>query len=101
MASAPSLLLFSRQGCCLCEGLEERLRALPEPVLLRVVDVDLDPVLRARYDLTVPVLALEAGEGAGWQDLPRVPPRLDGERLVHWLRRQGALAPQAGDGAAG
>ncbi|MCS5693510.1 glutaredoxin family protein [Cyanobium sp. FGCU-6] len=100
MPHLPSLLLFSRQGCCLCEGLEERLRALPQPPPLRVVDVDLDPALRARYDLSVPVLALEGAEGEGWQELPRVPPRLGGERLADWLVRHGAPAPQAGEGAA-
>ena len=25
------LLLFTRQGCCLCEGLEEKLQALDPP----------------------------------------------------------------------
>jgi len=101
MPIAPSLLLFSRQGCCLCEGLEERLRALPAPPPLRVVDVDQDPALRARYDLAVPVLALEALEGGSWHDLPRVPPRLGGERLADWLRRHGALAPEVGADPAG
>lgn len=100
MPSAPSLLLFSRQGCCLCEGLEERLRALQELPPLRVVDVDQDPALRARYDLAVPVLALEDG-GGSWQELPRVPPRLGAERLADWLVRHGAPLPQPGEGAAG
>ncbi|MEB3166120.1 MAG: glutaredoxin family protein [Cyanobacteriota bacterium] len=92
---APTLLLFSRPGCCLCEGLEERLRALPAPPPLTVVNVDQDPALRARYDLTVPVLALESGEAGAWRELPRVPPRLSGERLAAWLRDHGvdAAAP--------
>jgi hypothetical protein len=38
------------------------------------------------------VLALAAGPAAGPpQPLPRVPPRLTGERLRQWLERHGAL----------
>ena len=48
----PQLLLYSRQGCCLCEGLEERLRALPGVTGLEVMDVDRDPALQQRYGLT-------------------------------------------------
>ena len=82
------LLLFSRQGCCLCQGLEEKLRALlPQPQLL-VHNVDADPALLARYDLEVPVLAIQQ-PGGGWRELPRLPPRLAGEGLRLWLQRQG------------
>jgi hypothetical protein len=82
------LLLYTRSGCCLCEGLEERLRALVPPPPLRLIDVDADPALHARYDLLVPVLALMEGGGVS-RELPRVPPRLAGERLRDWLQRQG------------
>lgn len=98
MAVTPSpteplpLILYSRQGCCLCEGLEQRLRelalhTLTPPLRLQVIDIDaagVDPALKARYDLEVPVLALPAGA------LPRVSPRLSGEGLFRWLQRAGA-----------
>lgn len=95
-SAAPALLLFTRRGCCLCEGLEERLRdlglsaegAAPQ---LRLVDVDGDPELQQRYGLEVPVLAVRSSTPA-WRELPRVPPRLSGERLAQWLARQGVLA---------
>ena len=90
------LLLFTRRGCCLCEGLEEKLTALQPPLMLRCVDIDTDPALKARYDLLVPVLALvenrpdvSSGESS-WRELPRVPPRLCGDRLRQWLDRHGA-----------
>ena len=95
----PVLILYTRAGCCLCEGLEERLRELLPAETLRLVDVDSDPALQARYGLFVPVLALgpaEAGDaeagntatGAGMiTPLPPVPPRLKGERLRAWLSR--------------
>jgi hypothetical protein len=91
------LVLFTRAGCCLCEGLEERLRALSPPLSLRSVDVDGDPALQARYGMRVPVLALSmAGpvtdqNSVGLRELPMVPPRLSEERLAAWLGRQGAL----------
>jgi hypothetical protein len=85
------LLLYTRAGCCLCEGLEERLRALDPAPPLTALDVDADPVLQARWGLEVPVLALAAGAGEGApRILPRVPPRLAGEGLRRWLERHGA-----------
>lgn len=88
-----ALILFSRQGCCLCEGLEERLRALDPPVAFEVVDIDADPALQQRYGLEVPVLALRAAEG-GWCELPRVSPRLAGPALAVWLQSNG-FSPQS------
>ncbi|MDP7993896.1 MAG: glutaredoxin family protein [Synechococcus sp. SP2 MAG] len=83
------LLLYSRAGCCLCEGLEQRLRDLNleqgiHPLKLVVVDIDApdcSALLRARYDLEVPVLVLEETE------LPRVSPRLSGDGLRNWLQK--------------
>ncbi|MFM7286653.1 MAG: glutaredoxin family protein [Cyanobium sp.] len=81
------LLLYTRQGCCLCEGLAEKLLALQPPPRLRLIDVDSDPALQGRFGLEVPLLAqnLPAGERL----LPRVPPRLAGEQLLRWLKQQG------------
>ena len=81
------LVLFSRKGCCLCEGLEQRLLDLDLQalaVVLMVVDIDSPTVaaeLRARYDLEVPVLQLDGRE------LARVSPRLSGDGLFNWLQR--------------
>jgi hypothetical protein len=81
------LLLYTRQGCCLCEGLEEKLRALQPPPLLHRVDVDGDPALQARFGLEVPVLMVCTP--AGERQLPRVPPRLAAAQLRRWLETQG------------
>ncbi len=92
----PQLLLYSRQGCCLCEGLEQRLRALPGGIGigLEVIDIDRDPELQQRYGLEVPVLALRHADGA-LQELPRVSPRLGGDGLAVWLQRNGFPAQAA------
>jgi hypothetical protein len=83
------LVLYTRQGCCLCEGLEEKLLALDLPRPLRVIDVDTDPVLQGRYGFQVPVLALAASGDSPLRELPRVSPRLAGAQLRAWLIRQG------------
>ena len=60
------------------------LSGLEPPLSLEVIDIDgagIDPELRARYDLEVPVLALQG------TPLPRVSPRLSGEGLFIWLQR--------------
>ena len=81
------LTLYSRTGCCLCEGLESRLRDLDLKGLsieLTVIDIDAPGTpqeLKVRYDLEVPVLALDGSE------LLRVSPRLAGEGLLNWLQR--------------
>ena len=49
-----------------------------------MIDIDAPGIpkeLKARYDLEVPVLALDGSE------LPRVSPRLTGEGLLNWLQR--------------
>ena len=88
------LVLYTRQGCCLCEGLEERLRALEPAPELECVDVDGDPELQGRYGLSVPVLAIRLADRS-LQELPRVSPRLAGAGLADWLRRAGGQAPAA------
>ena len=84
------LLLFTRQGCCLCEGLYERLQTLNPAPSLQLVDIDSDPALQARYGERVPLLALPAVGSQAMRELPWVPPRLAGTRLQEWLRQQGA-----------
>jgi hypothetical protein len=85
------LLLYTREGCCLCEGLAEKLQALQPPPQLRLIDVDSDPVLQRRFGLEVPVLAQQLP--AGERLLPRVPPRLAAEPLRRWLEQQGIRIP--------
>ena len=81
------LILYSRTGCCLCEGLESRLRDLDLlglSIELTVSDSDAPGTpqqLKALSDLEWPVPALDGSE------LPRVSPRLTGEGLLNWWQR--------------
>ena len=89
------LTLYSRKGCCLCEGLEQKLRSLSfdrltPPTKLLVVDMDgegVDESERLRYDLEVPVLVLRSFEINQSFELPRVSPRLKEEGLFRWLQK--------------
>ena len=64
--SGPALVLYVRDGCHLCDQflIELSLELGGDLGGLRVVNVDTDPGLAARYGLRVPVLEW-AGEVAG------------------------------------
>ena len=90
-----TLTLFSRSGCCLCDGLEQRLRSIPlnklDPsVSLKVIDIDQESVpnsQRVKYDLRVPVLAFSLVQKNRIIELPRVSPRLKEKELMFWLQK--------------
>ncbi len=90
------LILITRSGCCLCEGLEEKLRSIclkevhPE-LELSIKDIDSSQstdVERKLYSMEVPILLLEVNAPAVTFQLPRVSPRLKREALSHWLDKQ-------------
>lgn len=57
MKTEPLLLLFTRDGCHLCERAAELLNELG--LSWRAVDIESDPGLEARYGLTIPVVRCE------------------------------------------
>ncbi len=56
----PELVLYFREGCHLCEDMEQLLGELLEPGSFRLTRVDIDehPSLREAYNVRVPVLSL-------------------------------------------
>ena len=54
MAIETELLLFTRDGCHLCEQVERMLHGAG--IAWRAVDIDCDPGLAERYGLRIPVL---------------------------------------------
>jgi len=60
----PQLTLYYRDGCHLCEDLEQQLGELLDAGSYRLqkVDIDADDVLKAAYNVRVPVLNCEDEE---------------------------------------
>ncbi len=61
---APTITVYSRQGCHLCEQALDGLRRLGRELAfeLRIVDVDAELALARRYGATVPVVAVDGVE---------------------------------------
>ena len=55
-----AVVLYSRQGCHLCDDAAALLAR--HGLAFEVVDVDQDPALRARYDQCVPVVVIDGRE---------------------------------------
>jgi len=64
MATVPTLTLYFREGCHLCDEMKSLLGELLDPgsYTLRQVDIDEDTALRAKYNEHVPVLKLDDTE---------------------------------------
>tara|TARA_Y100001968_G_C19451898_1_gene769262 strand:+ start:293 stop:691 length:399 start_codon:yes stop_codon:yes gene_type:complete len=89
------LTLYTRKGCCLCEGLEQRLenislQKLVPPLILKVIDIDSDFITddaRKNLDLRVPVMVISLKEQNRDIELPRVSPRTSEEDLFKWMQK--------------
>ena len=79
MTNPPEVILFTREGCHLCDDALLLLRQHGlDPAL---VDIDRDPKLRERYNVCVPVVVIDGRE----RFRGRVEPRLL-KRLLHGRR---------------
>ena len=69
-----TLVLFSREGCHLCDlVLDALLPVIEGRATLRIVDIDEDPALMESYGMRVPVLACDELELSGYPlDMERV-----------------------------
>ena len=89
------LILFSRKGCCLCEGLEKKLSNislinLNPPIVLSIIDIDSKEVsidIKRKYTNEVPVLVLDSNKLSKKIELPRVSPRLKEDMLLSWIQK--------------
>lgn len=72
-AAAVSVLMYTRQGCHLCDEAWHLLEELAEryPLRLEKADIDADPALRARHGERVPVLVI-GGKERMWGRINRV-----------------------------
>ena len=62
--SRPTLILYSRLGCHLCEEMQQQLSLLQNRYhfSIHIVDIDQDAQLKQRYNDFVPVLATKEQE---------------------------------------
>ncbi|GAB2235224.1 hypothetical protein Droror1_Dr00027719 [Drosera rotundifolia] len=80
------LVMYSKPGCCLCDGLKEKLSAafsLDGPlngVQLEMRDITTNPEWERAYQYEIPVLAKVRSDGTE-EELPRVSPRIGVEML--------------------
>jgi len=77
-----TLILYSKPGCHLCEGLQEKLEALP--LQLEVRDITQNEVWFQKYQYEVPVLCLLGSE----QPLPRMSPRASAQQVAQMIQTQ-------------
>lgn len=89
--SMPRLILYSKPGCHLCEGLQEKLEEIQSglnPALafsLEVRDITQQPEWFQAYQYEVPVLCCSDGLGQE-TPVPRPSPRLSVEQLSKVLK---------------
>ncbi|KAL4853203.1 hypothetical protein ACK3TF_005816 [Chlorella vulgaris] len=90
-AAAFKLIVYSKAGCHLCDGLKEKLEALLDRAAfmpcrlsgaeLEVRDIATRPEWEAAYSMTIPVLAAAAPDGSREVEVPRPSPRLSADAL--------------------
>ncbi|EOY16247.1 Thioredoxin superfamily protein isoform 1 [Theobroma cacao] len=104
---ARKLVLYSKPGCCLCDGLKEKLRAAfsisgPDSlhdITLQVRDITSNPEWEEAYQYEIPVLAKVLPDGTE-EILPRLSPRLGVElvqkKIAAAFRHRGISMHQKG-----
>ena len=89
------LLIFVREGCCICDSLKNNLRKIKIKNIhqdLRIQEIDIDRFdlyqdKFKKYDYEVPVIALKKINSNKIIELPRVSPRLKDSQLENWLKK--------------
>lgn len=84
------LVLYSKPGCHLCEGLQEKLEALEQiDISLEIRDITTRADWFAAYQYEIPVLCRVVSTATGIQEdvLPRLSPRASVARVEQMLQR--------------
>ncbi len=78
------LILYSKPGCHLCEGLEGKLKQIETPQFyLEIRDITTSEEWFTAYQYEIPVLKLQLPQGE--KTIPRFSPRMSVERLAQQL----------------
>lgn len=79
----PNAVIYSRQGCHLCEEAEALLRQ--HGFQVQLVDIDTTPQLQERYDRCIPVVVIDGRERFRGRVDPRLLRRLvTARKLRKW-----------------
>ena len=85
------LVLYSKPGCHLCEGLHAKLDQVSDPAFNLVVrDITTDPTWFQRYQYEIPVLCwlVEQGNGVIAEvPIPRLSPRASATQVARMLQK--------------
>ncbi|PZU97704.1 MAG: glutaredoxin family protein [Pseudanabaena sp.] len=85
------LILYSKQGCCLCDGLLAKLEQVKNVSFeLEIRDITTNPDWFDRYQYEIPVLCILDAQQQE-QELPRFPPRSPVSKLEELLSRYQVL----------
>jgi len=88
-SAAIHLVLYSKPGCHLCEGLEEKLAAIPPGLFtLEIRDITTQAAWFQAYQYEIPVLCQVVPTAAGAEErpLPRLSPRAPVARVVQMIQ---------------
>jgi hypothetical protein len=81
------LILFSKPGCHLCEGLYEKLEQVSFPIELEVRDITMKDEWFQAFQYEIPVLYwMPSDADASPQRLPRLSPRASVEQVEQMLQ---------------
>lgn len=78
------LILYSKPGCHLCEGLQEKLEKIDE-IELEIRDITTNQEWQDAYQYEIPVLSLLTEKGE--RNLPRPSPRLNVTQLEQFIQK--------------
>ena len=69
MTEAPTLTIYSKPGCHLCDDMKQLVIRLSQSLPLRLEEIDIsqDPELEARYGLEIPVLMVDGRKAAKYR----------------------------------
>lgn len=85
------LILYSKPGCHLCEGLQEKLEQIPS-IVLTVRDISTQEEWFQAYQYLIPILCVVGADGTELP-LPRMSPRLTTEQVKQMLQKSLVLHP--------
>lgn len=82
------VILYSKPGCHLCEGLQEKLEKIQNLAFeLEIRDITTRDDWFLAYQLEIPVLYLSKDEDVNEKPLPRPSPRATVQQLEQMLRK--------------